>query len=170
MTVGTQKRLNDAFRGTTLLRSAWCVSGAAARRPRRRKHAARESVPTSTLNACGSGCSKSSNGTRRRGEPPAGRRVVCAGSWPGAAGHHTHTGWRAFGPPVRCQFAAEVEKIGGYGVRCGTLWWSRSWSKETLPQRPLVQSRCGRFFLSGYSTSVNLKSTFEMVSGWLRFW
>jgi hypothetical protein len=52
-----------------------------------------------------------------------------------------------FAQQVPYQFAAEGIKSLGFESMRGTLYWSRSWSKETLSQGPLVQSLCGRFLL-----------------------
>lgn len=53
----------------------------------------------------------------------------------------------AFARQVPYQFAGEGTKSLGFEAMRGTLYWSRSWSKETLSQGPLVQSLCGRFLL-----------------------
>jgi hypothetical protein len=54
----------------------------------------------------------------------------------------------AFAQQVPHQFAGEGIKNLGFEAMRGTLYWSRSWSKETLSQGPLVQSPCGRFLLA----------------------
>jgi hypothetical protein len=92
------------------------------------------------LSVCGTGCSKSSSAIQSQGESLWDRLWVYADSWPGAERHHMNTRLRAFGRQCRGQFAEEGEGTWVFGLRRGTLEWSRSWSKETLPQGPLDQS------------------------------